>query len=63
MTQALSKMKDIIVLLFTRHDPLILLKKLITLFLNTIEPVRKGRSYRRKHQIQQVYSMPYKQIR
>ncbi|MBF0566704.1 MAG: transposase [Nitrospirae bacterium] len=48
MTQALSKMKNTVVLLFTAETPLTLLTQLMDIFLKTIEPIRKGRHYSRK---------------
>jgi hypothetical protein len=49
-TQALSKMKDAIVLLFSRPNSVVkmLLSGLHQIFLQTIEPIRPGRKYVRK---------------
>lgn len=48
ITTALSKVKDTIVLFFTRMDISGLLKKLEQMFLCNLLPVRKGRSFERK---------------
>jgi len=64
VTQALSKMKDAIVLLFTRSNIMELLNKLLDLFIATIEPIRPGRKYPRKHSVQKRGFYPcYKPIR
>ena len=47
MTNAISKMKDTVVLLFLRSNILPLLHNLWLLMINTIEPVRPDRSYPR----------------
>ena len=65
-TQAVSKMKDTIVLLFNR--PLYVVKNLITalhdLFVKTVEPVRPNRKYPRNHKIQKRGFYPsYKPVR
>jgi len=52
VTQALSKMKDSLVLLFIRSNIMELLNKLLDLFIATIEPIRPGRKYPRKHSVQ-----------
>jgi hypothetical protein len=52
VTQALSKQKDSIVLLFIRSNIKELLNKLLDLFISTIEPIKPGRKYPRKHSIQ-----------
>jgi hypothetical protein len=62
-TQALSKMKDSIVLLFKKPDVLGLLNKLFELFVDTTEPVRPGRNYPRKHKIKRDFHPCYKPIR
>ena len=53
-TQAISKMKDTIVLLFNR--PLDVVKNLLSalhdLFVITVEPVRANRKFPRNHKIQ-----------
>jgi hypothetical protein len=65
-TQAVSKMKDTIVLLFNR--PLDVVKKLISalhdLFGKTVEPVRPNRKFPRNHKIQKRGFYPsYKPVR
>lgn len=65
-TQAISKMKDTIVLLFNR--PLDVAKNLIAalhdLFVKTVEPVRPNRKYPRNHKIQKRGFYPsYKPVR
>lgn len=63
-TQALSKMKDSIVLLFKRPNIVELLNKLFDLFIMTIEPIRPGRKYPRKQRVQRRGFYPcYKPIR
>jgi len=64
VTQALSKMKDAVVLLFKRSNIMEILNKLFDLFIMTIEPVRPGRKYPRKHNIQKRgFYICYKPIR
>ncbi|MBF0554702.1 MAG: hypothetical protein HQK96_09145 [Nitrospirae bacterium] len=64
MTQALSKMKDTVVMLFTKHNPIELLSKLMDVLVKTIEPIRKGRKFsRRKRMNYRYYSFAYKQLR
>jgi len=63
VTQALSKMKDSIVLLFQHANILELLNDLFELFINTVEPVRPGRNYRRKHKTKKGFHPCYKAIR
>ncbi|MFZ2398423.1 MAG: IS4 family transposase [Smithella sp.] len=64
VTQALSKMKDSLVLLFIRSNIMELLSKLHCLFIATIEPIRPGRKYPRKHSVQKRGFFPcYKSIR
>jgi hypothetical protein len=63
VTQALSKMKDSIFLLFKHDNIMELLKKLFVLFINTIEPVRPGRFYPRKHKPKRGFYPCYKPIR
>jgi len=65
-TQAVSKMKDTIVLLFSR--PLDVVKNLIAalhdLFIKTVEPVRPHRKFPRNHKIQKRGFYPsYKPVR
>ncbi len=65
-TQALSRMKDMIVLLFTKPKPAMeeIIVRLHNLFVKTIEPVRPGRKYPRKPKIQRrEFFMCYKPIR
>jgi len=63
-TQALSKMKDALLLLFIRANIIELLNKLLDLFIATIEPIRPGRTYPRKHSVQKRGFYPcYKPIR
>jgi len=64
VTHAFSKMKDAIVLLFIRSNIMELLNKLFDLFITTIEPIRPGRKYPRKHSVQKRGFHPcYKPIR
>ena len=64
VTQALSKMKDSIVLLFARSNIIELLTKLHSLFIASVEPIRPGRKYPRKHTVQKRGFYPcYKHIR
>jgi Transposase DDE domain len=64
ITQALSKMKDSLVLLFIRSNIMELLNKLLDLFIATIEPIRPDRKYPRKHSVQKRGFYPcYKPIR
>jgi hypothetical protein len=65
-TQAVSKMKDTIVLLFNR--PLDIVKNIISalhcLFVKTVEPVRPNRKFPRNHKIQKRGFYPsYKPVR
>lgn len=63
-TQALSKMKDTVVLLLQRANPLPLLKGLWRLMFKTTEPVRPGRSYPRVKRVKRRrFMMNYKPIR
>lgn len=64
ITQALSKMKDALVLLFIRSNVIELLHKLHSLFIATIEPVRPGRKYPRKYNTQKrTFNVCYKPVR
>jgi hypothetical protein len=64
VTQALSKMKDSVVLLFKQSNIMELLSKLFNIFISTIEPIRPGRKYPRKHSVQKRGFYPcYKPIR
>jgi len=64
VTQALSKMKDSIVHLFKRPNIMKILNKLFDLFIMTVEPVRPGRKYPRKHSVQKrEFYFCYKPIR
>ncbi len=57
-------MKDSIVLLFKRSNIMELLNKLFDLFTATIEPIRPGRKYPRKHGVQKRgFHTCYKPIR
>lgn len=65
-TQVLSRMKDTIVLLFTRKPSRVetMIKKLHQLFLTLVKPIRPGRKYPRKAKIQRKGFYPcYKPIR
>ena len=64
-TQALSKMKDTVVLLFNRPRDAVMriLDKLHVIFTKTIEPIRPGRKFPRKHKIPQQFYICYKPIR
>lgn len=65
-TQALSRMKDAIILLFTKIQPVVeeMIDKLHELFLKTVEPIRPGRKFPRKKKIQRKVFYPcYKPIR
>ncbi|MCP4757237.1 MAG: IS4 family transposase [Proteobacteria bacterium] len=65
-TQALSRMKDTIILLFTEIHSVVeyLIDKLHELFLVTVEPIRSGRKYPRKAKVQRKGFYPcYKPIR
>lgn len=63
-TQALSKMKDTVVMLFTKHNPIELLFTLMDVLVKTIEPIRKGRKFSRTKRMNfRQYSFAYKQIR
>ena len=62
--QALSKMKDSLVLLFFRFNIMDLLHKLFDLFVATTEPVRPNRKYHRKHAVQKRgFYVCYKPVR
>ncbi len=64
MTHAVSKMKDTVVLLLQRANILPLLKQLWQLVLETIEPVRPGRSYPRVKRVKpRRFAMNYKHTR
>ena len=64
MTNAFSKMKDTMVLLFQRADIRPLLNRLWQLMLKTIEPIRPGRSYPRKKRVKpKRFPMCYKPVR
>ncbi|MBF0555668.1 MAG: IS4 family transposase [Nitrospirae bacterium] len=63
MTQALSKMKDTVVLLFKVENPFSLLTQLMDVFLKAIEPIRKGRRYPRKKRMgYRRFATCYKQV-
>lgn len=64
MTNAFSKMKDTVVLLFHGANILSLLQRLWQLMIRTIEPIRPGRSYPRKKRVKpKRFPMTYKPIR
>ena len=66
LTQLLSKMKYTICLLFDKSKGIIrqIIKELIQITADTVEPVRPGRSYPRKHKGRpKKYHMNYKPIR
>ncbi|HSW62573.1 MAG TPA: IS4 family transposase [Dissulfurispiraceae bacterium] len=64
ITQALSKMKDAVVLLFIRSNVMELLTQLLDLFIAAIEPIRPGRKYPRKQSVQKRGFYPcYKPVR
>jgi len=61
--QALSKMKNTIVLLFNRslEKVSVIVEKIRTLFIQTTESIRPGRKFRRRHRVkQQRFSLGYK---
>ena len=65
-TQALSKMKDVICLLFIRPTEVVkdLITKLHEIFIKTVEPIRPGRKYPRTQKVQRKGFYPcYKPIR
>ncbi len=64
MTQALSRMKDRVVLLLSRSETLAHLNSLWQLLLQTLEPVRPGRSYPRVQRVKRKrFAMSYKPVR
>lgn len=64
LTQALSKMKDTVVLFFYRSNIRELISNLLALFIKTIEPIRPDRKYPRKKGIRKQGFFPcYKPIR
>lgn len=64
MTNALSKMKDTVVLLFQRTNILSILKALWQQMVKTIEPIRPGRSYPHEKRVKpRRFPMTYKPIR
>jgi len=63
-TQALSKMKDTVVLLFQRTDVLRILTRLWEVMTRTIEPIRPGRKYPRpKSARRKRFAVTYKPVR
>src|SRR5215211_3537432 len=61
MTHALCAMKDALVRLLTRANPVELLRRLIEILADTVEPIRPGRSNpRRKGPRLHGYYMAYK---
>ena len=64
MTNALSKMKDAVVLLLQRTATLPILDRLWQVMIQVIEPIRPGRSYPRKMRVKRRrFPMTYKPIR
>ena len=64
MTNAFSKMKDTVVLLFQRTAILSILNRLWRVMTQVIEPIRPGRSYPRKKRVTcRRFPMTYKPIR
>jgi hypothetical protein len=66
MTQAVSKSKDTIFLLFERPRETIeqLIQKIHTVFMAVTEPIRPGRKFMRKHKInKKEYYINYKPCR
>jgi len=64
MTNALSKMKDAVVLLLYRTNILPILQRLWRVITQTIEPIRPGRSCPRRKRVQRRrFAMTYKPIR
>jgi len=62
-TQALSKMKNTIVLLFTRLDIAGILKRLLELFAKSIEPIRPDRMFQRNKKVKlQKFFTGYKRL-
>lgn len=64
-TQALSKMKHTLVLLFTRSDETVrfIVAKLQKIFIQTVEQIRPGRKYQRNHKVKlKKYHIAYKPI-
>lgn len=63
-TQALSKMKDTIVRLFTHRNPFQILVEFLDVLARTVEPVRPGRHYPRRFKVAATIMNPtYKPIR
>jgi hypothetical protein len=64
MTNALSKMKDTVVLLFQRTAILPILNRLWLVMTQVIEPIRPGRSYPRTMRVKRRrFPVTYKPIR
>jgi len=66
MTQAISKSKDTLFLLFERPNEIIvqLIKDLHALFMGATEPIRPGRKFKREHKInKREHHMGYKPCR
>lgn len=64
MTNAISKMKDTVVLLLQRNNILSLLRDLWQLMIKTIEPIRPGRSYPRTKRVRpKRFPVSYKPAR
>jgi hypothetical protein len=64
LTNAISKIKDTVVLFFIHHDIFALLENLWQLMIKTIEPIRPNRSYPRIRRVQpRKFPMCYKPTR
>jgi len=66
ITQALSKMKDTIVILFNRTQCVVedIIEKIRAIFIKTVEPIRPDRKFTRKQKVQRKDFYPcYKPIR
>ncbi|MDL1968726.1 MAG: IS4/IS5 family transposase, partial [Deltaproteobacteria bacterium] len=64
--QALSKTKDVIVLLFDRSKEaaILLISQLHEIFVKTIEPIRPGRKFPQNHKVhRRCFYYCYKPIR
>lgn len=62
-TQALSKMKDVLPLLFLRDIPQKLIKALREIFMASVEPVRPDRHFERPNKIRRKYYFCYPPVR
>ena len=64
VTQAVSKMKYFILKLVTHYNPIALIEKFIDVLVETVEPIRKGRSFARKeNKSRKRFAMNYKRTR